>query len=89
MLDVYRLLANRVGTSDADELAHDLRQWHDVMVRHERLLAVTGGVCAAADDCPHIDAADLWRRARQVFGDDADTLTFLRTSAKTLALSER
>lgn len=81
MLDVYRLLANRVGTGDADELAHELRQWHDDMVRHERSLTATGRTCVDAEECPHFDAADLWRRARQVFGREADTLVFLRESA--------
>lgn len=89
MLDVYRLLANRVGTNDADDLAQDLRKWHDAMVRHERVLVGTGRVCAATDECPHLDAADLWTRARQVFGGDADTLTFLRASAATLAVLEQ
>lgn len=88
MLDVYRLLANRIGTRDAEELAHELRRWHDAMVRHERLLTATNKVCAAADDCPHLEAADLWKRACQAFGDAADTLTFLRTSALALAAQE-
>lgn len=82
MLDVYRLLANRIGTGDADELGHDLRQWHDAMVRHERSLASTGQPCPAVDECPHVDAAELWNRARKIFGEHAETLTYLRQSAE-------
>jgi hypothetical protein len=82
MLDVYRLLATRVGTPDALDLAHDLADWHDTMVRHERTQAALGDSCAGTEDCPHFDARDLWRRARQVFGPDADELAFLRMSAE-------
>lgn len=81
MLDVYRLLARRVGTGTADELADELKTWHDAMVRHQRLLAATDGTCADAEECPHLDAADLWVRAQVIFGAEADTLTFLRSSA--------
>jgi len=81
MLDVYRLLATRVGTPDALDLAQDLADWHDAMVRHERSQAALGANCAGAEDCPHFEARDLWRRARQVFGNAADELAFLRSSA--------
>lgn len=81
MLHVYRLLASTVGTADALDLAHDLADWHDAMVRHQRFQAALGASCAAVDDCPHAEARDLWRRARQVFGKAADELAFLRTSA--------
>lgn len=75
MLDVYRLLANQVGTADADELSQELSRWHDAMVLHER------ASCAEPDDCPHADARELWAAARRVFGDQAETLVFLRASA--------
>lgn len=81
MLDVYRLLARRVGTGTADELADELKAWHDAMVRHERVLAATEGTCVDVEECPHLDATDLWARARVVFGAEADTLTFLRSRA--------
>jgi hypothetical protein len=81
MLHVYRLLASSVGTADALDLAHDLADWHDAMVRHERSQAALGTSCTAVDDCPHVEARDLWRRARQVFGTAADELAFLRASA--------
>ena len=81
MLHVYRLLASRVGSLDAQELAHDLADWHDAMVRHERSQTALGVACAAADECPHTEAPDLWRRARRLFGAGADDLVFLRASA--------
>jgi hypothetical protein len=89
VLDVYRLLANRIGTGDADELGHDLRQWHDAMVRHERSLAVTGQRCPGVDECPHVDATELWKRARKIFGEHAETLTYLRASAEGAASRDR
>lgn len=82
MLDVYRVLANRVGGADAEELAQELSRWHDAMVLHERLATS----CADDDDdCPHTEARELWRAARQLFGDEADNLVFLRTAAGTAA----
>ena len=82
MLDVYRLLANRVGTNAAEELARELSKWHDAMVRHERVLAAVGRACLGTDECPHAEAADLWMRVQQIFGEHAAELTFLRTSAE-------
>jgi hypothetical protein len=81
MLHVYRLLAGRIGTADAIELAQDLAAWHDTMVLHERAQTALGAQCSSADDCPHTEARDLWSRARKTFGPDAERLTFLRTSA--------
>ncbi len=82
MLDVYRLLASRVGTPDALNFAHDVADWHDAMVRHQRSQAAQGARCAGVEDCPHQEARDLWSRARAVFGAAADELTFLRASAR-------
>lgn len=81
MLQVYRRMASRVGTPDALELAQELADWHDAMVRHERSQAALGETCDAADECPHVDAMDLWRRAQRLFGADAEELAFLRASA--------
>ena len=86
MVDVYRHLANRIRTPDALDLAHDLTNWHDAMVRHVRVVGgqdAADGACGGADDdCPHTEAPDLWTRAQQVFGESAETLTFLRTTAR-------
>jgi hypothetical protein len=87
MLDVYRQLANRIHTPDALELAQELTTWHDAMVRHLRTVGpsdVIASPCDGTDDCPHTDAHDLWARAQQVFGEDADTLVFLRESARAM-----
>jgi hypothetical protein len=79
MVDVYRLLARRVGTDLADELANELREWHDAMVRHERL---AGAGCDRDDECPHVEAVELWARARKVFGREATSLRYLQQSAR-------
>ncbi len=84
MLDLYRHLANRIGTPDALALAHDLSAWHDDMVRHQRALdarVVPAEACEVLDDCPHVQARELWRQAQSVYGEAAATLTFLRTAA--------
>ena len=84
MLYVYRQLANSVGTADAAALALELINWHDAMVRHDRATTTSGTTnrsCAYMDDCPHVEARELWERARQMFGPDADSLTFLAASA--------
>ena len=80
MLDVYRLLAGRAGTPDALELAQELTDWHDTMVRHERVQTARGTVCVS-DGCPHAEARDLWRRALSILGPAAEELKFLRGSA--------
>lgn len=79
MVDVYRLLAKRVGTNLADDLANELRMWHDAMVRHERL---AGGSCDKDDECPHVEAVELWARARRMFGAEATSLRYLQQSAR-------
>ena len=84
MLYVYRQLANSVGTVDAAALALDLINWHDAMVHHARATTVPGTTnrsCADREDCPHVEARELWRRAQQLFGPDAGRLTFLAASA--------
>ena len=84
MVDVYRQVGYRVGTMEAMELARELRTWHDAMVSHQRTLArlgVSAHSCADWDECAHGLARDLWKRAQQVYGDDAALLTFLRECA--------
>ena len=91
MLDVYRQVANRVGTNDALTLANELRAWHDAMVSHQRTLARLGveGSCRDWEDCAHGLGRELWARATAVFGAEAESLTFLRESAGDMAAVRR
>lgn len=85
MLHVYRKLAHTTGTADAADLARKLIIWHDAMVRHSRATSAPGTTtrsCAEVEDCPHVEACDLWRRAQQVFGAESESLTFLAASAR-------
>lgn len=91
MLDVYRRTANRVGSNEAIALAHELSAWHDEMVKHRRRVTRLGFDADRAmdeDDAP-ARAAELWRRAVEVFGDAADELEFLRRSAEQAAQAAR
>jgi hypothetical protein len=84
MLDVYRRVAHRVGSSESLALAQELTTWHNAMVSHQRTLARLGlpaNACAQKDDCAHGLARELWRQAREVFGEHANDLTFLRQCA--------
>jgi hypothetical protein len=78
-MNIYRLIGNAHGTSDAPELAERLSAWHDAMVAHERF---AGSRRSCDEDCPHVDAAALWTEAATLFGDRADELVFLRSRAE-------
>jgi hypothetical protein len=85
MLDVYRHMANRRGTNEAIELAHELSAWHDAMVKHRRKLARLGfdpDRHREAEDGAPADARELWQRAVAIFGEEASQLEFLRRSAE-------
>jgi hypothetical protein len=84
MLDVYRQVANRIGSNEALTLARELRGWHDAMVAHQRTLARLGfapNSCREWDECAHGLARELWTQARAVLGAEADALTFLAECA--------
>lgn len=85
MRDVYHAMASTVGSAEAHDLAAELATWHDAMVKHKRQLANTGADPDRHrpddDDCPHTQAPSLWGRAQAVFGEDAETLVFLRDAA--------
>ena len=76
-MNMYRAIADRIGTLRARDLADQLVEWHDAMVKHVRLINVRGGSCI--DGCPHEEARLLWATALEVFGDHAAALVFLRT----------
>lgn len=75
-MNVYRILGDYIGTSEARVLAEQLVAWHDSMVKHLRVSGSSGRACA--DDCPHEEAAALWAAAQATFGDRAADLAFLR-----------
>jgi hypothetical protein len=76
----YKLMAHKAGSADALHLAERLAAWHDSMVAHERELKRQAAPCPQ-EECPHVDAPDLWLEAQQAFGDAAEELVFLRTRA--------
>ena len=80
MLSFYKALAHRVGSQEALELAQRLAVWHDAMVSHERQIRV--GLEGCDEECPHQQAPQLWKEARQVFGEAARELVFLRSRAE-------
>jgi len=77
-MNMYRVLGDHVGTSEAGELAEQLVAWHDAMVKHLRVVdSRRDATCL--DDCPHHEAMQLWSAAQQTFGTRANDLTFLRS----------
>ena len=77
-MNIYRVLCDRIGTSEARELAHHLVDWHDAMVKHLRVVAShTTPICP--DDCPHVQAGVLWAAAQDILGASARQLGFLRS----------
>jgi hypothetical protein len=80
IVQLYLSVAHRTGTAEALELAEVLSTWHDDMVVHTRAVARDGRV-ACDDSCPHARAIELWRTAREILGEAADRLVFLKTAA--------
>jgi hypothetical protein len=76
-MNVYRVLGDRIGTSEARELAEQLVAWHDAMVKHLRVVG-SRGRARCFDECPHEDATILWSAAQHTFGTEAKGLAFLR-----------
>lgn len=79
-MQLYLSVAHRTGSAGALELAEQLSAWHDEMVVHARAVA-RGGSRDCDDSCPHARASELWRTARETFGEAADRLSFLKTAA--------
>ena len=80
-MNIYRGLGDRIGTSEARELAEQLVAWHDAMVRHLRVVSARRGA-TCLDECPHDEATLLWSAAQLTFGTRAKDLTFLRSHAQ-------
>ena len=74
---------DRLGTdaADAASLRARLMAWHDAMVSHERRLRSDPAADPCGDECPHIEAAELWTEASALLGSRARELTFLRSRA--------
>jgi hypothetical protein len=73
--------ANHTGSAEALELAHRPSSWHDDMVIHARALARGRSTAECDESCPHGRAIELWRAAREVLGDAAHQLGFLKIAA--------
>lgn len=81
-MNPYAMLGSKIGTLEAGGLSERLASWHDAMVAHERRLGrgvTSDGGCD--DECPHAEAARLWREAAAILGPEAHELTFLRSRA--------
>jgi hypothetical protein len=77
-MNVYRVFGDRIGTSEARELAEQLVAWHDAMVRHLRVVGARRSA-KCLDECPHEEATVLWSAAQQTFGTKAKDFAFLRS----------
>lgn len=77
-MNIYRALGDRIGTSEARELAQQLVAWHDAMVKHLRIIG-SRATERCADDCPHAEAGVLWTAAQEILGASARQLEFLRS----------
>lgn len=77
-MNIYRVTGDRIGTSEARELAQRLVAWHDTMVKHLRIVG-SRATAQCADDCPHVQAGVLWATAQDIFGANAKHLVFLRS----------
>jgi hypothetical protein len=80
VVQLYLSVAHRTGSAEALDLAEQLSAWHDDMVVHARAVA-RGGTARCDDSCPHAQAVELWRTAREILGDAAERLGFLKAAA--------
>jgi len=88
-MNPYVPLARQFGGEDVRLFLLELTAWHDEMVQHRRVVAQLGPESACSDTCPHQTGRQLWREARELLGAKADSLTFLRDSARESIRSER
>jgi hypothetical protein len=77
----YAFLGSRVGGAEAAALRVRLTAWHDAMVAHERGLKAGRAADACDDECPHVEARELWSEALVTLGPRASELTFLKSRA--------
>lgn len=79
-MSMYRLIETAEGLRAPSDLAERLVAWHDAMVTHERGRRA-GQQSDCDDECPHVEARELWAKVVAVLGDSAHDLTFLRSRA--------
>ena len=77
----YAIAVLGTDTADAASLRARLEAWHDAMVTHERRLRSDPTADLCDDECPHVEATELWREAAATLGPRANELTFLRSRA--------
>ena len=77
-MNIYRVIGDRIGTSEARELAQRLVAWHDAMVKHLRIVG-SRPTPQCGEACPHEQAGVLWAAAQDIFGANAKHLDFLRS----------
>lgn len=80
-MSMYRLIETAEGQRAPSDLAERLVAWHDAMVTHERGSRAGRLAPPCDDECPHVEAKELWAEAVSVLGDSAQDLTFLRSRA--------
>jgi len=77
-MNIYRVLGDLIGTSEARELAQQLVSWHDAMVKHLRVVG-SRPTLQCGEGCPHEEASVLWTAAQDTFDAGAGQLEFLRS----------
>jgi hypothetical protein len=77
-MNPYRSVSNAIGTSEALAMAHRLEVWHDAMVLHQRSAGGSPGPLCD-ENCPHVEARQLWLEAVEMYGERAYGLRFLRS----------
>lgn len=77
----YAIAVLGTDTAEAASLRERLVAWHDAMVTHERRLRANPAADRCDEDCPHGEAAALWKEASAILGPRASELTFLRSRA--------
>lgn len=80
-MSLYRFIETADGVRTPSDLAERLVAWHDAMVTHERVRRTSAAASPCDDECPCVEARELWAETVAVLGDSAHDLTFLRSRA--------
>ncbi len=81
-MSMYRLIETADGHRAPSDLAERLVAWHDAMVAHERIRRTSPSASPCDDECPHVEARELWAEVSATLGRRAHDLTFLRSRAE-------